>query len=127
VKGIRSVAGAEMQVVNISCGGALLQTRRRLAPGTKIQLELVIVEGVIRLPGFVLRSPISSARRIPRYQAAIVFESPLRILDSYPGSLNSGSFAAFPTDSAESALSAAFSAFSICNAHDAALHEISNE
>jgi hypothetical protein len=99
-----------MEVVNISRGGALLQTRRRLVPGTKIHLEFEIVEGRIRVSSYVLRSAISSARRIPRYQAAVVFSSPLLIVDAQPQPLNFPEVST-PLFSGESAVSAAILVF----------------
>jgi hypothetical protein len=133
LKGIRSSAGSEIRVANISRGGALLQTRKRLAPGTRIQLKLMIVEGEIPLTGFVLRSSISSPKGMPRYQAAVAFDSPLRLFDGQPGPTAdaSPSCCVFRSDIYESLYkpirdldsSAGFLAASVCNAQDAAFFE----
>jgi len=71
----------EMRVVNISRGGALLETEARLVPGTRIVLKVVTVEGAIRIAGQVLRSSVSSLIGNPKYQSAVAFETPLGILD----------------------------------------------
>jgi hypothetical protein len=124
VIGIRSAAGAEMPVINISRGGVLLQTRRRMAPGTRIHLELDMVGGVIRVAGFVVRSPVCSATQIPRYRAAVAFDSPLWILAGYPRPLNFPAFSK-PYVSLESAVSAAILAFRIQRkSSDPLLHEM---
>ncbi len=81
LKSISSNAGMEMKVVNVSRGGALLETEVRLPPGTGIMLKVVTVEGVIQIAGHVLRSSVSSLKGIPKYQSAVAFESPLHILD----------------------------------------------
>jgi hypothetical protein len=70
-----------MKVVNISRGGALLESEVRLPPGTRIVLRVVTIEGVIQITGQVLRSSISSLKGTPKYQSAVAFENPLRILD----------------------------------------------
>jgi hypothetical protein len=143
IRGVSSNAGFGIKVANISRGGALLQVRERLAPRARIQLNLVIAEGVIQLTGFVLRSSISSPKGMPRYQAAVAFNSPLQILDGQQGPtadtsrapvFQSPPFDVFPSDSGESlynrvqdgdsAMIAAFLAVSVCNAQDAALHEM---
>jgi hypothetical protein len=81
VKSINANAGAEMKVINISRGGALLETEVRLPPNTKIVLRVVTIEGVIQITGRVLRSSISSLKGTPKYQSAVSFENPLHILD----------------------------------------------
>jgi hypothetical protein len=113
-----------MHAVDISKGGVLLRTRRRLLPGTRIHLEFEMAEGVIRVAGFVVRSPVSSATRIPRYRAVVAFDSPLWILDGYSRPRN------FPVCNApcfrgETAVSAAILAFRILRkSHDPALPEM---
>jgi hypothetical protein len=85
IKGVTSDAGPGIKIINISRGGALLRTRRRLAPNKRIQVNLVLAEGVIQLTGFVLRSSPSFHDGIKRYQAAVAFDRPLRFLDGNQG------------------------------------------
>jgi hypothetical protein len=116
VKSICSNAESEMQIANISRGGALLRSRWPLVPRTKVQLEFVIPGGVIQLAGFVLRSSISSPRGMPRFQTAVAFDRPLQILDYQPPPMVHTSQA--------SAFSAAIASVSICNVLDAAQCEL---
>jgi len=81
VKSIHTSSGTEMTVINISRGGALLETEGRLPPGTKILLRVVTIEGVIQIAGNVLRSSISSVNGTPKYRSAVAFANPLHILD----------------------------------------------
>jgi len=81
LKGVSSNGGSELEVINISRGGALLESDMRMRPGTKILLRVVTIEGVIQIAGHVLRSSISSLKGVPRYQSAVEFENPLHILD----------------------------------------------
>ena len=73
--------GSEIQVVDISREGMLLETEARLRPRTKIQLKLATREGLIKINGCVQRSSIASLKGVPRYQTAIAFENPFRGLD----------------------------------------------
>jgi hypothetical protein len=81
LKSVSSNTGAEMQVINISRGGALLESEMRMTPGTRVILKVVTIEGVIQIAGRVLRSSVCSLKGIPRYQSAVAFETPLHILD----------------------------------------------
>lgn len=74
----------KVKVVNISRGGALLQTSRRLNPGMSIHLHIKIAKDTVPFIGFVLRSDRSSSKWRFRYQAAVSFDRPLIVLCSYP-------------------------------------------
>jgi hypothetical protein len=145
IKGISLNSGARIKVVNMSRGGALLQTRRRIARGTEINLNLNMAEGTVQLTGLVLRSSISSLKGIPQYHAAVAFDRPLKIFDEPPGPIADASQAPvfksspsglFPPDrrdashepikDGDSAMIAAFFAISFCHAPDAALDEMSS-
>ncbi len=91
LKGVTSNGGSELEVVNISRGGALLESDMRMRPGTKILLRVVTIEGVIQIAGHVLRSSIASLKGIPRYQSAVEFENPLHILDDLSDSKDDNS------------------------------------
>lgn len=49
--------------------------------GARVQLRIETSEGTISLSASVLRSLVSTSKGIPRYQAAVAFDRPLRILD----------------------------------------------
>jgi hypothetical protein len=108
-----------------------------------IQLDLSLVEGIMRLTGLVLRSSVSSLRGIRQCQAAVVFDRPLEIFadplapiedDSQSPHFKSPSFdlvpSAFgaslyePDHCGYSAMIAAFLAITGCNASDAVLDEV---
>jgi hypothetical protein len=144
IKGISLNSGARIKIVNMSRGGALLQTRRHIARGTKINLILSMAEGTVQLAGLVLRSSISFLKRIPQYHAAVAFDHHLKIFDEPPGPIADASQAPafksspsglFPPDrcdashepiqNGDSPMIAAFLAIRFYNAPDAALDEMS--
>jgi hypothetical protein len=143
IRDVCSSAASKIKIANISREGALLRTRKHLATRTRIPLNLVTAEGVIALTGFVLRSSVSSPKGIPRYQAAVVFDRPLQILDDPMGPKTDTSQAPmlkfppldmYPSKSADSlykpirdgdsTVLAVLLALSVCNAQDATLHEL---
>jgi hypothetical protein len=81
LKGIALTQGNTARVVDISRGGALIETDVRLCPQTKIGFKVLTEQGDVRITGSVLRSSIKSLKGAPIYQSAIVFEHPLTILD----------------------------------------------
>ena len=81
LKGITMTQGNTARVVDISRGGALIETDVRLCPQTKIGFKVLMENGDFRITGSVLRSSIKSLKGAPIYQSAIVFETPLTILD----------------------------------------------
>jgi len=81
IKDVRSNGGSRLRVVNISRGGALLRTNRRLICGTLIKLKVITSADVIPLSGSVLRSSVFAPKLLPRYHAAVAFDRPLQILD----------------------------------------------
>ena len=58
LKGACLVSGSEVKLINISKGGALLESAERLSPSTRISLRLITAEGIIQLYGQILRSTI---------------------------------------------------------------------
>ena len=78
---VRSAAGFRVDVVNISRGGALFLTPRRLVPGTSIRLNIVTSEGNIPISGFVLRSSGIGSQGVLSCRTAVSFDRPLRILE----------------------------------------------
>ena len=81
LKGIALTQGNTARVVDISRGGALIETDVRLCPQTKIGFKILMEQGDFRITGSVLRSSIKSLKGTPIYQSAIVFENQLTVLD----------------------------------------------
>ena len=67
---------SDIQVIDISREGLLLETEARLRPQMKIQLQLATREGLIKIYGSVQRSSIASLKGVPRYQSTVTFENP---------------------------------------------------
>jgi hypothetical protein len=80
LKSVTFSRGSEVQVIDISRGGILLETEVRLSPGTKVFLKLVTSEGVLNIEGLTLRSSVSSLKKGPLYRSAIAFECPFDML-----------------------------------------------
>ena len=72
--------GSEVQVINISQGGMLLETEVRLQPKMKILLKIDTSTGVFDIEGSVLRSSIASIQGTPRYRSAVSFQHPIDML-----------------------------------------------
>ena len=83
LKGITLIQGNEARIVDISRGGALIETDVRLCPQARVGFKVLTTDGVFRITGSVLRSSIKSLQGAPIYQSSIVFENPLTILDSF--------------------------------------------
>jgi len=81
LKHVEFTHGADVNIIDISKGGLLLETEARLRPDMKIMLKLVTAEGVLRIDGTILRSAIYSLKSVPRYRTAIVFQQPLELLE----------------------------------------------
>ncbi len=81
LKSVSFSQGSEVQVIDISRGGMLIETEVRLRPQMKIHLKLLTSDGLIKLDGSVLRSSIISLKGAPRYQSAIAFDHPFHMLD----------------------------------------------
>jgi len=82
IKGVRSSAGSRIKIINISRGGALLQTWRHQVPGTRIRLKVETTEGITQLNSIALRSSVFATNGILRYQVAVAFNCPLQIPDA---------------------------------------------
>ena len=80
LKGMELGQGKEIDVVNISRGGMLLETEMRLRPELKIVLKANTNRGALRIEGVILRSAICSLEGGPRYRSAIEFRQPFELL-----------------------------------------------
>ena len=81
LKGIALNQGKTARVIDISRGGALIETDVRLCPQTRIGFKVQTVQGDIRVMGSVIRSSIKSLQGAPIYRSAIAFDNPLTALD----------------------------------------------
>lgn len=78
--------GASVDLIDISTGGALVESVERLTPNTKICLKVVTSDGTFMVQGRILRSIISQLTGGPRYRSGISFDNkfPLQAADSNP-------------------------------------------
>lgn len=85
LRSARIVAGPEIQLVNISRVGAMLETNCRIAPGSSLSIRLVTADTVNLLRGRVLRS---SARRLDGkeivYECRVAFDEDFGLLPEAP-------------------------------------------
>jgi len=82
LKSVRLIAGPEVTLINISRGGALIETDALLVPHSSIAIRLVTAEAVFLLRGRVLRSRASSFHGSNLvYHSALAFDEELPFLD----------------------------------------------
>jgi hypothetical protein len=78
--GLRSARikfGPSVAVVDVSAGGALLETDARLPPDSEALLELLGNAGQAVIPFRVLRCQVAGLNGTPRYLGACAFKQPL--------------------------------------------------
>ena len=70
--------GRTAQIVDLSCGGALIETDWRLLPGTRVEMQVGDPVPLFRVAGRILRCHVAllAGERI-RYRGALVFEKQL--------------------------------------------------
>jgi hypothetical protein len=85
VSSLRVKPGHGASLVNISAGGLLLESDRRLCPGSTIDVQLGARDGVVALRGFVMRCAVVhlSSGGI-RYEGAIQFDRALGGMEDAP-------------------------------------------
>jgi len=80
-RAVKVIAGPPVELVNISRGGALIESEARISPGSIICLRLITEDETFLLKGRVLRSKIVLLQgRTPRYQSAVAFEQEFALL-----------------------------------------------
>jgi hypothetical protein len=82
--GLRSARikfGPSVALVDVSAGGALLETDTRLKPDSEALLELIGSAGQAVIPFRVVRCQISALNGSPRYLGACAFKEPLDLDD----------------------------------------------
>jgi hypothetical protein len=80
LKKVSLSSGLEVTLINISRGGALIESNNRICPTTTICLRMVTAEGVYQLFGRVLRSRVCGLGAGLRYQSAVAFHNELPLL-----------------------------------------------
>lgn len=84
--------GRDVKVLDLSSGGALVETAARLLPGTSIVLHLVGIRGPHTVRGTVLRCYVSALDRLAgiRYRAALGFDQAFQMPDNTIGAPEPG-------------------------------------
>jgi hypothetical protein len=85
LRGTRLKYGAAVDVIDLSIGGALVETDFRLQPGSNLVLELVGLEGPMMVPLRVVRCQVSRIVGGVRYHGACAFKRPLDLPVSAAG------------------------------------------
>jgi hypothetical protein len=79
------VQSREVEVIDVSAGGLLICGRVRLPPGARSQLDIIRLDGPLRVHGRVLRSEVAAiSKGVIHYRSAIAFERPLEFIDEQP-------------------------------------------
>ena len=79
IAGARLLPGWPVHVIDLSCGGALIETGYRLLPGAQVELQLVGPNALQRVRGRITRSHVASLDRERgiRYRGALAFDERL--------------------------------------------------
>ena len=81
LKSVKLLAGPEVSLVDVSRGGALLESATPLPPGTRICLRLVTADTTLLIDGRVLRSRVSCLQPgLVRYKSAVQFDEEVGLL-----------------------------------------------
>ena len=81
LKSVKLLAGPDVRLVDVSRGGALLESDTPLPPGTKICLRLVTTDTTLLIDGRVLRSRVSCLQAgLVRYKSAVAFDEEVALL-----------------------------------------------
>ena len=80
LKSVRQVEGPEVKLINISRYGALIETRQRMVPKSRVSLRLDTKETVYFLDGEVLRCYVYEIDKVLTYQYAAVFDEDFEVL-----------------------------------------------
>ena len=80
LKSVHIGEGPEIKLINISTGGALIETQERMSPGSIVSLRVVTTEAVHLLGGRILRCDTSTIGKGSVFQCAITFNEDFTIL-----------------------------------------------
>jgi hypothetical protein len=82
LKNVLQLEGPEVKLINISRSGALIETRERMPPKSRVSLRLDTTETVYYLEGEVLRCYVYEIDKVLKYQYAVEFDDEFEILPS---------------------------------------------
>lgn len=75
LKSVKLLAGPEVRIIDVSRGGAQLESDTPLPPGTRVCLRLVTTDTTLLIDGRVLRSRVSCLQPgLVRYRSAVAFD-----------------------------------------------------
>lgn len=75
LKSVKLLAGPEVRLIDVSRGGAQLESDTPLPPGTRVCLRLVTTDTTLLIDGRVLRSRVSCLQPgLVRYRSAVAFD-----------------------------------------------------
>lgn len=75
LKSVKLLAGPEVRLIDVSRGGAQLESDTPLPPGTRVCLRLVTTDTTLLIDGRVLRSRVSCLQPgLVKYRSAVAFD-----------------------------------------------------
>jgi len=80
LKSVHQVEGSEIKLINISRGGARIETQEPMSPGSSFSLLLVTTETAYFLEGRILRCYVYEIGKELKYQCGIAFNEEFTIL-----------------------------------------------
>ena len=99
LKSVGFTDGREVRLINISRGGALLESEVVLRPGLSVCIRVVAADAVFVLRGKVQRSCVSALRGpVAHYQSAVEFEQEFSLLGDVEAGSKDGAKPAISSD-----------------------------
>jgi hypothetical protein len=80
LKSVHLGEGPEIKLINISMGGALIETQERMSPGSSVSLRVVTTEAVHLIEGRILRCNANTIGEGSVFQSAVTFNKDFTIL-----------------------------------------------
>ena len=85
VSRVRLRAGRELEVLDVSAGGALVEGETRLLPGTHVDVHIVTSDGRVLMRSRVVRAYVSAVQRDRiQYRGAVAFDRLVDVGAGYP-------------------------------------------
>jgi PilZ domain len=79
IRDARIKFGPHVSLIDVSAGGALLESDTRLPPESEAMLELIGSSGLLAVPFRVLRCQVAALGQSMRYRGACAFKTPLNL------------------------------------------------
>ena len=80
----RVAAGHDAQLVDVSAGGALVETTTRLLPGSRVEIRMTTKHRRIAIKGEVMRCCVQRLQPVV-YRGALRFERPIALCEGAGG------------------------------------------